>query len=377
VSRTAKLLLRLLPLALQAWLGLRAWRALAALPAVTPDTAAATVPDGAAPLVSIIIPARNEARTLPRLIPSLLAQQYPAFEVLVVDDESTDGTASVARAHGARVVSAGPLPAGWVGKPHACAVGAAAARGEWLLFTDADTWHAPDSLATALHYVRSEALEALSLFTRQECGTLWERLLLPYAYQQFFAGVDAHAVNDPRHGSALLNGQYLLIRRDAYARAGGHASVQNSIVEDVAFGALLKRSGVYYRFARGEALVSVRMYHGLRAIIAGFSKNSFRFARQEPRRGALVILSTLLSAAPVFAALNAIRRGRLTETLWTIFPGYLIGVAALAPWQRRCATHTALPLAQPLSALLFQAIAFGGLWSALGRGRTRWKGRRY
>lgn len=360
--------------AAQAWLGRRSARAYGGLPRLTLEPPAQPAP-GHPPSVSIVVPARNEAANLPRLLPSLLAQEYPHVEVLVVDDGSTDGTAAVARTLGTRVLTAGPLPPGWAGKPHACAAGAAATHGAWLLFTDADTWHAPGSLRAALAHAVANDLEALSLFPAQQCVTPWEQMLLPYAYQHFFAGVNPAAVNDPSRPDLLLNGQYLLIRRDAYDRAGAHAAVRNSVIEDMAFAAVLKRAGIRYQVARGEALVSVRMYAGLRAIIAGFAKNSLRFAAQDPRRAALVIGSTLLSAAPTFHLLRALLRGRPRRTAAAL-PSYLIAVAALLPWQRSFGSPRALALAQPLTALLFQIISFAAMLSTLP-GQTRWKGRRY
>ena len=362
----------------QAWLGRRSQRAYTGLPSVSLARASQSSP-GEQPLISVIVPARDEAANLRRLLPSLFAQEYPRFEVLVVNDESTDATAAVAAEHGARVIDAGPLPAGWVGKPHACTTGALAARGEWLLFCDADTWHAPGALQAAISQVRQHGLESLSLFPGQVCRTPWEQMLLPFAYQHFFAGVDARAVNDPRRPQSLLNGQYLLIHRDAYARAGGHTSVRDSVVEDVALGRVLTRSGVRHQMARGEALVQVQMYNGLGAIVAGFSKNSFRFLLDEPRRGALVFASTVLAIGPaVRLAAALLRPGRRSAAaLLSVVPAYAVAVCALLPWQRRFGARLLYAVAQPLTAILFQVIALAGIWSTLRRGGTRWKGRRY
>lgn len=377
---------RLGRLAIRVWLAWRSYRAYERLPSLDAtyppgpgDGSAPGVsapPGEGSPTLSIIVPARDEAHNLPRLLPSLTAQDYTPLEIIVVDDGSADDTAGVARRLGARVVAAGPLPPGWAGKPHACLAGANAAVGDWLLFTDADTWHAPDGARRALAYAHAHDLDALSLFLRQECRTRWERLLLPYAYRHFFAGVDARAVNDDHRRASLLNGQYLLIRRDAYGRAGGHAAVRASIVEDVAFGHVLKVGGVRLRMARGEAVAAVRMYTGLGAIIAGFAKNSLRFALDDPRRGALVIASTLLAAQPLLAGVRLARRPRRTEAL-DLAVGLAVEMVALVPWQRRFGTPIADALLQPVAALLFQAIALAGLWSTVRRGGTRWKGRRY
>ena len=188
-------------LALEMVAGVLSWRHYQRLPVLPP------IPDGASPpatgseatsawpRVSIVVPARDEERRLPALLLSLRALDYPDYEVVVVDDNSTDATAAVAEAGGARVLTGQPLPSGWTGKAFACHQGALAADGAWLLFADADTVHAPASLRAAIHYALRERLDALSLLTGQRCESAAERLLLPLAYAVLFAGVSPRRTN--------------------------------------------------------------------------------------------------------------------------------------------------------------------------------------
>lgn len=393
----------------QIWCGLRAWHAWQRLPLLAApatslpaggsgpaaDRAAAAGPPttdhrsrheggavaathtwtGGLPSVDIIVPARDEAETLPVLLPSLLALAYPFARVLVVDDGSTDGTAAVARSLGVAVLSAPALPPGWAGKPHACAAGAAATGSAWLLFTDADTWHAPTSLTAAVAFAEQHQLDALSLFPAQRCLTFWERLLVPFAYRHYFAGVDARRVNDPAEPEALANGQYLLVRRTGYERAGGHAAVRDSIIEDVALAAVFKRAGVRCHAVRAGEQVQVRMYDGLGAIRRGFSKNSSRFLLANPRGGGWTVFSTLLDGAALpLLLLGLCRRCRVLTLAGLLSWG--VGAAALVPWLRAAGVPRRFALLQPLAAAAFQTVALGGL-RALRPGATEWKGRRY
>lgn len=334
------------------------------------------------PSVSIIVPARDEERNLPTLLRSLLALDYPDYEIVIVDDASTDATAALAAACAAgdvpgrvRVITGtGPAP-GWTGKNYACHLGATAARGEWLLFTDADTEHAPLTLRAAVSAALRRRAGALSLFAGQRCFGFWERLLLPFAYQQYFAGVNPRALDTP-DSPALANGQYILVARAAYAAAGGHAAVAASIIDDVALAAALKRAGHPPLLLRGEALVSVRMYAGLPALAAGFGKNATQFVRAQRLAGAVVVAGTAAAAA-VPGAFAGAMRARSKAGLAGALLACAAQALALAPWMRRFGVPGRYTLLGPLAGLGFSAIALTSAWASLTGRRVRWKGRAY
>ncbi len=328
------------------------------------------------PRVSVIVPARNEAPNLGRLLASLLALDYGSYEVIVVDDDSTDATLAVASEFDAIIVRTGGLQPGWTGKNYACHLGAMAATGDWLLFTDADTEHAPLSLASILGYALDRQLEAVSVMVGQECASFWERVLVPFAFQQYFIGVPALTVNQPRHPSALANGQYFLIRREVYERLGGHEAVRNSLAEDIRLAVRLKAHGVRYGFARAEALVRARAYRNLADIMTGFSKNSFQFLNLDQGRGAFVVLSVVL--ASLTPSLISLGLQPDNDTV-LLLAGYSYAFLALGlmGWDRLFRVPAWYGLLQPFSALAFVVIAVrSALRSLLGRG-VMWKGRVY
>ena len=227
--------------------------------------------------VSVIIPARNEEQTI-RLAVLSLACQPEICEIVVVDDQSTDDTARVLEALAAevpqfRALEAGPLPEGWVGKNHAAWQGAQRATGDWLLFTDADALHLKGSTDRALLQAAVAGAEMLSISPSQVMGTWWERAIIPFVYCRLAQLYSYAAVNDPRSPAAAANGQYLLIRRDAYEAIGGHAAVRGDVLEDVALARLAKDAGVRLFFAPDEGFVRVRMYSTFRAMWEGWTKN--------------------------------------------------------------------------------------------------------
>ena len=249
-----------------------------------------------APLVSILVPARNEARRIERCLASLAAQKYPRFEVFLLDDSSEDETRALAekvgyrRAGDRRILAGAPLPAGWTGKAWACHQLAQAASGDYLLFTDADTVHEPEMLPSALAAAQRTRASLFSLWPRQITLSLGEKAVVPLLYLVGI-GLMPHFVLSlaqryphlarrlPRpfaRNQGVANGQFLLFRREVYDAIGGHESVRNHLVEDVALGrqvAARVADGFRLINADGSRLLQCRMYDNLGEVWSGFTKN--------------------------------------------------------------------------------------------------------
>jgi glycosyltransferase involved in cell wall biosynthesis len=224
--------------------------------------------------VSVIVPARNEEACLGACLESLIAEDGVGFEIIVVDDGSSDRTRAIAESFpGVQVIEPGPLPSGWSGKNNAVTAGAKRARGEWLLFTDADTVHRPGSLARALAEAREHGVDMLSYSPEQEVHGFWERAVMPVIFGELAATYRPSAVSNPKSMAAAANGQYLLVSREAYDAVGGHGGVGTSLLEDVALARAVKMSGrrIFFRF--GGDVVRTRMYRSLSQLIEGWTKN--------------------------------------------------------------------------------------------------------
>ena len=245
------------------------------------------------PVVSVIVPARNEEACLARCLKSLVGQTGLNFEVIVVDDASTDRTAEIAKsfvlekaaddgARGVALISAPPLPANWTGKNNAMAAGAKTAhlKAKWLLFTDADTVHKPGSLARAVVEAEQHGAALLSYSPEQEVHTFWERAVMPVIFAELAATYPPKKVNDPSSPIAAANGQYLMISREAYDAIGGHTGIAGDLLEDVALARLVKSSGRKIFFRYGGDAVRTRMYRSWPQMKEGWTKNlALLFAR--------------------------------------------------------------------------------------------------
>jgi glycosyltransferase involved in cell wall biosynthesis len=258
------------------------------------------------PVISVIVPARNEDASLGACLESLVHQAGVSFEIIVVDDGSTDRTAEIARSFPrVRVVNAPPLPAGWTGKNNAVAAGAQSARGEWLLFTDADTVHLPGSLSRALSEAQEHQSGLLSYSPEQEVHGFWEKAVMPVIFAELAVTYRPSRVSDPSSLAAAANGQYLLVSREAYEAVGGHAAVAGDLLEDVALARAVKQAGYRIFFRFGGDAVRTRMYCSFAQMREGWTKNlALLFPSAVRLAGVRLAEFLLLVAAPLFAVLT-------------------------------------------------------------------------
>ena len=230
--------------------------------------------------LTVIVPARDEEASIGECLRSLVAQSEEGWllgrhwELLVVDDESTDATRAIASAvEGVTLLEAPVVPDGWTGKANAAWAGAQRARGQWLLFTDADTVHAPGSLSRSVVEAQRYKVGMLTWSPLQRVSGLLARMVMPLIFSELATAYPPKLVNDPEHRIAVANGQFLLVRRDVYRQVGGHAAVASSLVEDVDLAFLVKRARLGLRFRYAPEMVSARMYRNAGALWEGWVKN--------------------------------------------------------------------------------------------------------
>jgi len=230
--------------------------------------------------LTVIVPARNEEDCLASCLESLVAQSEDIFllgkdwELIVVDDHSTDRTAEIARGFaGVTLIEAGKLERGWTGKANAVWTAARRARGRWLLFTDADTVHEPGNLRRAMHEAERHKAGMLSYSPRQLVSGFVQRSLMPLVFCELALAYPPAKVSDPAQRIAAANGQFLLVEREAYRKLGGHPSVADKVLEDVELAFLAKRRRIGLRFRYADDAVSTRMYRSTAAMMEGWTKN--------------------------------------------------------------------------------------------------------
>jgi chlorobactene glucosyltransferase len=334
------------------------------------------------PSLSIIVPARNEAQNLRRLLPSLQEQNYPGeLEIIVVDDHSTDNTTEAVKCTSGnaecqmRLVQVAALPAGWLGKPNASHTGACEARGEWLLFTDADTEHQSFSAASAVAFAQGQNLDGLSIFLQQETRGLLDSAVLMVAFTCLFAGL--------RLSTTMLNGQYVLVRREVYEASGGFAAVRAEMMEDLAYGHLLAEQGYKVPIMRGESLASVHMYDNWRQMWHGVNRlgsGSLHY------NGLLALIPAIFITGlmmPLWTLLFNRRYVQEIPNLWLIWFASLVGYL---PWVRRFSGNQTTEnkkrkmvlgtIMAPVAAIFVQLAAVWGMVSSLLGWGISWKDRK-
>jgi chlorobactene glucosyltransferase len=336
------------------------------------------------PFLSIVVPARNEERQIESCVRSLLRQCYPRFEVIVVDDRSTDRTGEILESLAAaepnlRVIRGEPLPNGWIGKPWALAQSLQHADGSWVLFTDADTEHEPFACASALRYALQRRLSFLSLLTTQRFETAAERIVLPSILWMIAFGTGSlDAINDPKRvDAAIFNGQYLLCKRDAFEAIGGHERVRSSIAEDYDLARIIKRDGRFRSMlVDANDLVYTRMYRSLREIWDGFSKNLYAGLKNQPLHGVDACLAlAAISPMPEIVLVRALMKRRYKTAI-----AMAACIAATA-----CASEIAMRRFRfprgsgvffPVGACVLLAMSVNSALLHATR-RVRWRGRTY
>ncbi|MBV8050285.1 MAG: glycosyltransferase [Acidobacteriaceae bacterium] len=328
------------------------------------------------PLVSVIVPARNEERCLGRCLESLIQQQGISSEIIVVDDGSTDRTRDIAESFASvQVVDAEPLRAEWSGKTNAMSTGAQKAHGDWLLFTDADTLHLPGSLARAVSEAKQHGAALLSYSPEQEVHGVLQQAVMPVIFAELAATYKPSRVSDPASPAAAANGQYLLISREAYDAIGGYGTVAGSLLEDVALARAVKASGrkIFFRFG-GDAL-RTRMYRSFAELREGWTKNLALLFPSGARLATMRFLEFLLILGSVAEFIFALTEGRIQVT---IASGIVATLLLVSFFSRILKAHFRLRanllalFGLPLfSYLLLRSVIFHK------RGKITWKGRRY
>jgi Glycosyl transferase family 2 len=339
-------------------------------------------------LISAIIPARNEEASIARAVESVAAQMEVG-EVIVVNDQSTDRTGAILaelalRIPKLKILEAHELPSGWTGKNYSVSLGAVAATGDWLLFTDADTYHLPGAARHALADASEHDAALVSYSPEQEMESFGERALIPFVYCRLSAMYSFARVNDPSRSDAAANGQFLMLRRDAYDAIGGHASVAGQILEDVALARRAKQAGYTIYFFAPGGVVRTRMYRSFGAMWQGWTKNLYPLVGGKPGAAALELAEALpvLEAVLLFCVAIDIGGGGEGHVAWVhLIPALLVGLLLYGHLRYAAALHRNL---FPVSLVqyyvpavcLYPATMVVSGWKST-RGAVAWKGREY
>ncbi len=328
--------------------------------------------------VRVVVAARNEALDLPSCLDGLAAQDYSGLEVVVVDGGSTDGTREVAlaRTPAVRLIEEPPLPEGWVGKNWACSLGAADATTDYLLFLDADVRLHPSAVRRAVEWAESEHADLVSLAPRLEAVSFWERVVLPFMVPVILPDFRPPRVNRSDSRTAMANGQFLLVRREAYVAVGGHELVRSAVLEDVRLAQEFRRADRPMRIAWSPALLTTRMYRDRHEMFEGLLKNihgtRFSLARQ------LAFLAALVGF--FYLPFGLLPLGLYYGSVPIIGLGAFLYVALFAKhvgFARSVSGHAAYGLLFPVAVGFYVVLVCASIRSGLARRPIEWKGRSY
>lgn len=344
-----------------------------------------SLPPSTAPRVSVLLPVKNEEENLPACLHTLLNQDYPAKEIIVINDNSIDRTAELLSEFTrlypgiVQAVNAPSQPTGWTGKNWALAHGTPFARGGWLLFTDADTRHDPRSISSAVSHAEGKDLDLLTLSPRCLVSTFWEKILQPSAMSFIGLWFPFHKVNQSSSKLVFGNGQYLLIKRSAYDAIGGHEKVKGAFLEDFALVKEAKAAGLRIECAIGTAIYGTRMYRSFLGIWEGWRRIFYHAFEKNPLRlltKAVTVFSFSLLPFFLFPFLTqlALENPRHYGKIWGAgFP--ILTLILLTAWK----THTVLraprryAFLHPLAGFVLTGIFLDAFWAVLRRRELRWR----
>ena len=332
-----------------------------------------------APRVTIIVPARNEQEDVETAVGSLLALEYENYEVIAVNDRSTDRTREIldrlaaASAGKLRVLHIAELPSGWLGKNHAMWRAAALATGDWVLFTDADVVFRPDALRRAMAYALQENADHLVVFPEVQLHTVGERMMVAFFMSLFTFGHRPWKVADPKARDHMGMGAFNLVRRSVYEAIGTHEALRLEVIDDMKLGKLIKQGGFAQRNVIGHGLISLRWAHGAMGVVRNLTKNMFALMLfRWPRTLGAAFLLLVLNIGPFAGVPLASGWSRL---------GYAVAVAAIAALYARMAPPLGVSplyfLLHPVAGLLFAYTLLRSALHTLRHGGIVWRGTKY
>jgi chlorobactene glucosyltransferase len=341
------------------------------------------------PKVSVILPARNERRYITRCLNSLLGQDYPNFEIIAINDSSTDGTGEIMKAYAAndlRVmhIDASPKPEGWTGKNWACYQGFLQARGELLMFTDADSKHLPSTMSLAVGHLISENLEALTAVPRLICNDFWTKITLPILATFLHTRFSPIRVNDPNSKTGYFFGSFFIITRNTYEAIGTHEGVKEELVEDGALGGKVKASKFRMKMVRGEFHIDAVWARDLPTLWQGLRRFMIPVYYQDKVNAYMMAMAVFFILFAPFASLPYLPVASFAGNIsFQMLFGLQISAIALIMVTTAVQCRLAIfespmyAFAAPLSGALISLSFMSAIADAKKKGAVSWRGRKY
>lgn len=350
-----------------------------------------SLPDVQLPSISVLVPVRNEEGKVGRCLESLAQQDYPDFEIIVVDDKSTDASGRIIaelakRFSNIKVIQGRESRPGWLGKCNALNHASPHATGDWLVFSDADTYHHPSSLRDAVSAALKYKVDMISFMPVQELYSFSERVIMPVLLGSFLMGDPTNSINDPKSPRAYAYGQYIMVKRTTYDAIGGHESVKDQILDDISIGRVTKEKGFSVTACDGRPLYTVRMYTNFSELWNGWTKNAYALINCSPVSliGVVVLLNLCLFAPFVTLAVSAASPSSVTgmippALLWSAlviqFVCMMIWYARSTVYYRGLSPFCFLLL--PLGAVLTSALYINSAYCFITGRQVKWKDRDY